>query len=124
MPPEDLEIRRAAATELPDLQRIREAAFAAVMAMRLDRDGGIGEIALNGVHPDYAGRGIGTALYELALDEMAAAGLKVATVSTGGDPSHAPARRAYEKAGFDVGIPSVWMCCDLAARAARRGGGE
>lgn len=176
MPPEDLEIRRATAAELPDLQRIREAAFAAVfasfrsilgetiyrvaqapddeaqeaylaslfdpssewevftadisgravgfMAMRLDRDGGIGEIGLNGVHPDYAGRGVGTALYELALDEMAAAGLKVATVSTGGDPSHAPARRAYEKAGFHVGIPSVWMCCDLAARAARRGGGE
>jgi hypothetical protein len=35
--------------------------------------------------------------------------MRVATVGTGGDPSHAPARRAYEKAGFDREIPSVWM---------------
>jgi hypothetical protein len=33
--------------------------------------------------------------------------MAVATVSTGGDPSHAPARRAYEKAGFGPAIPSV-----------------
>ncbi|WP_309895073.1 hypothetical protein [Archangium sp.] len=26
---------------------------------------------------------------------------------TGGDPSHAPARRAYEKVGFGPAIPSV-----------------
>lgn len=90
------------------------------MAVRLDRDGGVGEIGLNAVHPDFAGRGIGTCLYDFALDEMTAAGLKVATVATGGDPSHAPARRAYAKAGFDVEIPSVWMCCDLIARKARR----
>ncbi len=34
-------------------------------------------------------------------------GAEVATVSTGGDPSHAPARRAYGKAGFGPAIPSV-----------------
>lgn len=34
---------------------------------------------------------------------------EAATVGTGGDPSHAAARRAYEKAGFDAVIPSVWM---------------
>lgn len=94
------------------------------MAIRMDTDAGIGEIGLNAVHPDFAGRGIGTALYDFALDRMTAAGLRVATVATGGDPSHAPARRAYEKAGFDVRIPSVWMCCDLVERAARRGVGE
>jgi hypothetical protein len=33
-----------------------------------------------------------------------------ATVATGGDASHAPARRAYQKAGFEAQIPSVWMC--------------
>ena len=29
-------------------------------------------------------------------------------VGTGGDPSHAPARRAYEKAGFGPAIPSLY----------------
>ena len=41
---------------------------------------------------------------------MKSSGMQVATVATGGDPSHAPARRAYEKSGFNVQIPSVWMC--------------
>ena len=27
----------------------------------------------------------------------------------GGDPSHAPARRAYEKVGFSVHLPSIYM---------------
>ncbi len=42
-----------------------------------------------------------------------AAGMRVATVTTGGDPKHAAAHRAYEKAGFDVQIPSVWLCRKL-----------
>lgn len=49
-------------------------------------------------------------MYRFALDRMKAAGMRVATVSTGGDPSHAPARQAYRKAGFLAEIPSVWMC--------------
>jgi ribosomal protein S18 acetylase RimI-like enzyme len=70
---------------------------------------GIGEITLNAVHPDHGGKGIGTALYEHALAALKAAGMQLATVGTGGDPSHAPARRAYEKAGFSVHIPSIYM---------------
>jgi ribosomal protein S18 acetylase RimI-like enzyme len=69
----------------------------------------IGEITLNAVHPDHGGRGIGTALYEHALAALKAAGMQLATVGTGGDPSHAPARRAYEKAGFSVHLPSIYM---------------
>jgi GNAT superfamily N-acetyltransferase len=80
------------------------------VSLRLDRERLVGEIGLNAVHPDHAGIGIGTALYDHALDRMRAAGMRVATVATGGDPSHAPARRAYAKAGFDVEFPSVWMC--------------
>lgn len=67
----------------------------------------LGEIGLNAVHPDHAGRGIGTAMYEEALARMRARGLEAVEVSTGGDASHAPARRAYEKAGFGNPIPSV-----------------
>jgi GNAT superfamily N-acetyltransferase len=61
------------------------------------------------VHPHHAGHGIGTALYEFALDHMRQSGMAVATVGVGGDPSHAPARHAYTKAGFGAAIPSLWM---------------
>jgi GNAT superfamily N-acetyltransferase len=79
------------------------------MALRLDRQTRIGEIGLNAVDPARAGTGFGTALYAFAVNRMKEAGLKVATVGTGGDPSHAPARRAYQKAGFSVELPTVWM---------------
>ena len=69
----------------------------------------IGDITLNAVHPDHGGKGIGTALYEHAIAALRAAGMQLATVGTGGDPSHAPARRAYEKAGFNVHLPSIYM---------------
>lgn len=72
-----------------------------------------GEIGLNAVHPDHGGRGIGTHLYRLVLDRMRAAGVKAVEVATGGDPSHAPARRAYEKAGFTKGLPSVALYREL-----------
>lgn len=69
----------------------------------------IGEIGLNAVYPQAAGQGVGTALYQFAVDRMKEVGMRVATVGTGGDPSHTPARRAYEKAGFSAQIPSLWM---------------
>ncbi len=83
------------------------------VSVQLNRETSIGEIGLNAVHPDRAGAGIGTAMYEVVLDRMRQAGMRVATVSTGGDSSHAPARRAYQKAGFKVGIPSIWLCQEL-----------
>jgi ribosomal protein S18 acetylase RimI-like enzyme len=66
-----------------------------------------GEIGLNAVDPAYARRGIGTALYAAALGRMKEAGMAVATVATGGEASHAAARRPYAKAGFGPGIPCV-----------------
>jgi GNAT superfamily N-acetyltransferase len=83
------------------------------VALKLDRGTKVGEIGLNAVHPDRAGKGVGTAMYEFAVSRMKEAGMRVATVATGGDPSHAPARRAYRKAGFNLEIPSVWMCRGL-----------
>jgi predicted O-methyltransferase YrrM/GNAT superfamily N-acetyltransferase len=79
------------------------------VAVRLDGERLMGEIGLNAVDPAHAGRGIGTAMYEFAVARMKEAGMTVATVGTGGDPSHAPARRAYRKAGFEVELPTVWM---------------
>lgn len=80
------------------------------VSIHLAEETKVGEIGLNAVHPDHAGRGIGTAMYDYVLTRMKEASMRAATVATGGDPSHAPARRAYEKVGFDVYIPSIWMC--------------
>lgn len=91
----------------------RDGVVVGFVSVQLDAETTVGEIGLNAVDPAFAGRGVGTAMYEFAVARMVAAGMKVATVGTGGDPSHAPARRAYRKAGFVAEIPSVWMCRDL-----------
>ena len=65
-----------------------------------------GEIRLLAVHPRYQNGGIGTLLNVRALEEMKAAGVKLAIAETGGDSSHAPARKSYEKSGY-VGLPLV-----------------
>jgi len=83
--------------------------IAGFVSWKTDAATRIGEITLNAVHPTHAGRGAGSALYDHALAALRSAGMALATVGTGGDPSHAPARRAYEKAGFSAFIPSHYM---------------
>jgi len=69
---------------------------------------GMGSLGNNAVHPDYQGRGIAGLLYACAFDRLRSAGMRFVHVQTGLDPAHAPARRAYQKAGFDVvGFESV-----------------
>jgi len=58
------------------------------------------EIEMLAVDPEHQRRGIADALIAHALDRMREAGARLAVVGTGGDPGHAPARAAYEKAGF------------------------
>ena len=81
----------------------------AFCAVALDQKTKLGEIDLNAVDPAHQSGGIGTWMYEFALDRMKEAGMVIATVGTGGDPSHAPARKAYEKAGFGPALPSLHM---------------
>jgi predicted N-acetyltransferase YhbS len=71
-----------------------------------------GEVILLAVHPEFQNQEIGTELNLQALKEMKAAGMKIAVVGTGGDPSHAPARRTYEKAGY-IPLPLVRYYADL-----------
>ena len=85
-----------------------EGEIVAFCAVKCDAATRLGEIDLNAVHPNYQGRGVGTWMYEYALDQMRKQGMRAATVGTGGDPSHIPARQAYEKAGFGPYIPSVY----------------
>ena len=71
-----------------------------------------GEVQLLAVHPAYQNQEIGTELNIFALRKMQESGMKLAVVGTGGDPSHAPARRSYEKAGY-TGLPLVRYYKDL-----------
>jgi GNAT superfamily N-acetyltransferase len=62
----------------------------------------MGVIGIIGVDPDYQRRGIASRLTEHATEHMLRRGMDIAVVETGGDPGHAPARAAYEAAGFTV----------------------
>ena len=68
---------------------------------------GIGEIGNNAVHPDWQGRGIAPRLYDYCFERLRGRGVRYVKVGTGGAPAHAPARRAYKKAGFSVALPGV-----------------
>jgi GNAT superfamily N-acetyltransferase len=70
------------------------------IAYQLDRKTETGEVTLLAVLPEYQNRGIGTELNKFALGKIQEGGMKMARVGTGGDASHAPARRSYEKAGY------------------------
>lgn len=72
------------------------------VTFRLDSARGVGEIGNNAVDPDCGLKGIGQQLYAAALAYFKAQGMRYAKVQTGCDEAHAPARRAYERAGFDI----------------------
>lgn len=81
-------------------------AVAGFIHYAVDARNHFGTIGLNAVHPAHQSKGIGALMYRHMLDIMRAKGMKYVRVDTGGDPSHAPARHAYEKAGF-VPLPVV-----------------
>lgn len=66
----------------------------------------VGEILNNAVDSAYRGMGIGGQMYRFVFEQMQKQGALYATVTTGGDDGHAPARKAYEKAGFIYSRPS------------------
>jgi N-acetylglutamate synthase-like GNAT family acetyltransferase len=71
-----------------------------------------GEVWLLAVHPEYQNHGIGTELNNFAVVKMKESGMQMAVVGTGGDDSHAPARRSYEKVGYTP-LPLVRYYLDL-----------
>jgi ribosomal protein S18 acetylase RimI-like enzyme len=74
---------------------------------------GVGEIGNNAVHPDWQGRGVGGAQCRAALEQFRGMGLTSATVYTGLDDGHAPARAMYEKSGFNLTTPHVKYFMEL-----------
>ena len=66
-----------------------------------------GDICNNAVDPSAGGKGIGTAQCAEVIERMKQEGVAYIQVSTGLDESHAPARRMYEKTGFDRSFQHV-----------------
>jgi ribosomal protein S18 acetylase RimI-like enzyme len=80
---------------------------AAFVTFGIDAERSMGTILNNAVGATYQGRGIGTAMYEHVLNLFRDAGLQYASVTTGLDRGHAPARKAYVNAGFDLSREDV-----------------
>jgi ribosomal protein S18 acetylase RimI-like enzyme len=72
------------------------------ITFHLDRDKGIGTIGNNAADPACGLKGIGQQMYQAAFARFRQEGMRFAKVTTGLDEAHAPARRAYERAGFNV----------------------
>lgn len=70
------------------------------IATQVNEETKIGEIPFVVVDTSVHQQGIGLQLTDYALQQLSDAGMLLAEVATGGDPSHAPARALYEKSGF------------------------
>lgn len=102
-------IRRACDPQGPMIASVaeKEGRIAGFITFHANAESGIGELGNNAVHPDFQRMGIGSKMYQHALARLKQLGMRFVMVVTGGDPAHAPARRAYEKAGFTIQLPSV-----------------
>jgi GNAT superfamily N-acetyltransferase len=77
-----------------------DAAIAGSVAVRLHGADRMGEIHMLAVDPSHQRKGVAGALIDRATGWIADKGMRSVMVETGGDAGHAPARAAYEKAGF------------------------
>lgn len=67
----------------------------------------IGILGHNAVSEGYRGRGIAGRQYSEIFSKMKREGCVAVKVTTGLDDAHAPARRAYEKAGFERSLHEI-----------------
>jgi GNAT superfamily N-acetyltransferase len=79
-----------------------DAAIAGFVAVQLHEADRMGEISMLAVDPSHQRQGIAAALIDRATGWIADKGMSSVMVETGGDAGHAPARAAYEKAGFTL----------------------
>jgi ribosomal protein S18 acetylase RimI-like enzyme len=80
----------------------------------IDKEKKIGEISNNAVDPKCSLKGMGQQMYKAVFERFKQEGMIYACVRTGLDEGHAPARRAYERAGFNIsrGMVSYFMKLD------------
>jgi len=90
--------------EHPELVRIceEEGRVVGFITFHADQQKKIGHIGNNAVDPECGLKGIGQQMYKAVLDYFRAEGMRYASVQTGLDEAHAKARRAYERAGFNI----------------------
>ena len=74
--------------------------FVAIVHDRQEDEPKSSEIEMIAVDPGHQRRGVAADLIAFAVDRMIEHGSELAVIGTGGDPGHAPARAAYEQAGF------------------------
>jgi GNAT superfamily N-acetyltransferase len=67
----------------------------------IDSSTNIGEVTANGVDPDFVGKGHGERQLAYVLDQLKASGVEIVEVTTALNDGHSPARRMYERAGFE-----------------------
>jgi GNAT superfamily N-acetyltransferase len=73
----------------------------------LDEERKVGQVQNNAVDPRHQNRGIGTGQVHFVLDIFRREGMKLAEVVTGLGSGYAPARRMYEKCGFEALMENV-----------------
>ena len=59
-------------------------------------------VGYNGVAPSHQGRGIGSLMMGYIMERIRESGVGYAGVIVADNDAHAPARRVYEKAGFET----------------------
>lgn len=107
-----LEVRRFLETT-PENALVCESGGKIVGFLTYRIDGAVGTISNNGADPENHVPGTGSAMYRAVMEIFRAKGCKVAKVMTGLDDVFAPARRAYQKAGFREHLEHVTYYCDL-----------
>ncbi len=79
----------------------------------MDFKTGIGTVGHNAADKECGIKGIGQCMYKFLLEHFRRNGMKVAKVFTGLDDAHAPARRAYQRAGFNKSLEHVTYYMEL-----------
>ena len=80
---------------------VNDGTVSGFMGLRVHEEDSMGEIYVIAVHPAFQRQGIGAAMMLFAFDWFRERDLAMVMVETGGDEGHAPARAAYEQAGFE-----------------------
>ena len=72
------------------------------VGVKTHADEHMGEVYMVAVDPDAQGKGIASRLIDVAVEWMKGQKLTMVIIDTGMDAGHAPARRTYEKLGFEM----------------------
>lgn len=80
---------------------LQEGEIAGFITCNLDYDRKVGTISNNAIAPEFQGKGLSSTMYDFILDLFRMEGMTAAAVDTMNEDAYLPARRAYEKAGFN-----------------------